>query len=64
MISNEMKDFYKEQDGIYRLRVTFGTVYTSVFLIETEEGDVLVDCATTKDDVDERIIQPGDLCFI
>ena len=56
MISNEMKDFYKEQDGIYRLRVPFGAVYTSVFLIETEEGDVLVDCATTKGDVDERII--------
>ncbi len=56
MISNEMKDFYKEQDGIYRLRVPFGAVYTSVFLIETEEGDVLVDCATTKDDVDNYIV--------
>ena len=56
MISNKTEDFYKEREGIYRLKVPFGAVYTSVFLIETEEGDVLVDCATTKDDVDERII--------
>ena len=56
MISNEMKDFYKEQDGIYRLQVPFGTVYTSVFLIETDCGSVLVDCATTAEDVDRRII--------
>lgn len=56
MISNKTEDFYKEREGIYRLKVPFGAVYTSVFLIETEEGDVLVDCATTKSDVDERII--------
>ena len=51
-----MNEFYKEKDRIYRLRVPFAAIYTSVFLIESEEGDVLLDCATTADDVDNRII--------
>ena len=51
-----MNEFYKEEDAIYRLRVPFAAIYTSVFLIESDEGDVLVDCATTSDDVDLRII--------
>lgn len=37
--------FHKEIDGIYRLKIPFDTVYTSVFLLETDEGDILVDCA-------------------
>ena len=48
--------FEKEWEGIYRLKVPFDTVYTSVFLIETDEGAVLVDCATTTEDVDEIIL--------
>jgi glyoxylase-like metal-dependent hydrolase (beta-lactamase superfamily II) len=51
-----MSDFYKETDKILRLEVPFFTVYTSVFLIDTPEGYILVDCATTDEDVDERII--------
>ena len=51
-----MKEFYRETDGIWRLEVPFFTVYTSVFLIDTSEGYVLVDCATTDKDVDECII--------
>lgn len=50
------KGFYRENDGIWRLEVPFFTVYTSVFLIDTPDGYVLVDCATTDDDVDGYII--------
>ena len=50
------KGFYREIDGIWRLCVPFFTVYTSVFLIDTPDGYVLVDCATTDDDVDGYII--------
>ena len=48
--------FYRETAEIWRLEVPFFTVYTSVFLIDTPEGYILVDCATTDEDVDERII--------
>ena len=48
--------FEKECEGIYRLKVPFDTVYTSVFLVETDEGAVLVDCATTAEDVDKIIL--------
>ena len=51
-----MSGFYKETTGIYRLRVPFDTVYTSVFLIRTESSVMLVDCATTATDVDEAIV--------
>lgn len=51
-----MSGFYRETNDIYRLEVPFYTVYTSVFLIDTPEGYILVDCATTNEDVDERII--------
>ena len=48
--------FEKIVDGIYRLKIPFDTVYTSVFLVLTESGRVLVDCATTDHDVDGYII--------
>ena len=51
-----MSDFYKETDGIYRLKVPFDTVYTSVFLILSGENVILVDCATTPEDVNCHII--------
>ena len=47
--------FYEEIAGIYRLKVPFENIYTSVFLIKAEDGDILVDCATTDQDVDEHI---------
>ena len=50
--------FEKETEGIYRLRIPFDTLYTSVFLVESERGPILVDCATTGDDV-ERYILPA-----
>ena len=51
-----MISFYKETDSIYRLRVPFEDLYTSVFLVRAGNDAVLVDCATTAYDVDEVII--------
>ena len=51
-----MSGFYRETNDIYRLEVPFFTVYTSVFSIKTSEGYILVDCATTDEDVDGYII--------
>lgn len=48
--------FEKVIEGIYRLKVPFEDLYTSVFLIKASEGNVLIDCATTKQDVDEWIV--------
>jgi len=41
---------------IYRLKVPFEDLYTSVFLIKTEQGNALIDCATYDSDIDEYII--------
>ena len=48
--------FHNATDGIYRLKILFDTVYTSVFLVETDIGDILVDCASNARDVDEFIV--------
>ena len=48
--------FYKETDGIFRLQIPFDGLYTSVFLIETEAGAFLLDCGTTKEDVEELLL--------
>ncbi|MBR5011694.1 MAG: MBL fold metallo-hydrolase [Clostridia bacterium] len=49
-------EFLREKDGIYRLKVPFDDLYTSVFLAVTPKRLVLVDCATTADDVKTYII--------
>lgn len=51
-----MTTFEQQIKDIWRLRVPFDTVYTSVFLIKTETDMILVDCATTADDVDTYIV--------
>ena len=48
--------FQQEIEDIYRLKVPFEDIYTSVFLIKAEQGYVLVDCATYTSDVDEHIL--------
>ncbi len=48
--------FEKQIPGIYRLRIPFESLFTSVFLIESGEQTALVDCATTGEDVDAYII--------
>lgn len=49
-------NFEREIGEVYRLKVPFMSVYTSVFLIKTANANVLIDCATTDQDVDEVII--------
>lgn len=51
-----MNEFYQEIEGIYRLKIPFDTVYTSVFLVEADGKTVMVDCATTAEDVDGYIV--------
>ncbi len=51
-----MAQFLKESDRIYRLKIPFDTVYTSVFLIVADKSCVLVDCATTEADVKNYIV--------
>ncbi len=48
--------FEQINEGIYRLCVPFENIYTSVFLLMHGDHRILVDCATTKDDVEEYII--------
>lgn len=51
-----MSGFYEEVEGIYRLKIPFDTVYTSVFLIKAPSRVILVDCATTAHDVEDVIL--------
>ena len=52
-----MENVFSEQiSGIYRLRVPFENIYTSVFLIKADGKKILVDCGTTSVDVDTVII--------
>ncbi len=51
-----MASFEKLLDGIYRLKVPFESLYTSVFLIETKEEAILFDFATTVFDAENIII--------
>ena len=48
--------FEKVIGDIYRLKVPFDSLYTSVFLIKKRKGNVLIDCATYASDVDEYIV--------
>ena len=53
-----MREFTQEAEGIFRLRVPFENLTTSVFLLLTKAGPVLYDCATTAEDV-ENVILPA-----
>ena len=43
--------FQEQIKDIYRLVVPFENLYTSVFLMRTNQGNALVDCATYAKDV-------------
>lgn len=51
-----MDGFQKEKDGIYRLKIPFENIYTSVFLISAKEINILVDCGTSAEDVDKLVV--------
>ncbi len=48
--------FIEEIKNLYRLKIPFEDLYTSVFLIKTEKGNVLVDSGTYDRDVCKWII--------
>lgn len=50
------KEFLHEIGNVYRLKVPFESVYTSVFLVIDNDFKYLIDCATTEEDVDGYII--------
>ncbi len=43
-------------ENITRLQVPFMSVYTSVFIVTTPSGVALLDCATTRSDVEDYIV--------
>lgn len=51
-----MNKFCRERGEIYRLKVPFEDLFTSVFLVFDGKNTVMVDCATTSFDVDEVIV--------
>jgi glyoxylase-like metal-dependent hydrolase (beta-lactamase superfamily II) len=51
-----MSILVKETESITRIRVPFEDLYTSVFFVKVDDGILLVDCATTRYDVDEYIV--------
>ena len=51
-----LKEFYREVGGVYRLKIPFDDLYTSVFLLDSKEGFVLIDSGTYDSDVDEWIL--------
>jgi glyoxylase-like metal-dependent hydrolase (beta-lactamase superfamily II) len=50
------REFVQQIGEIYRLKVPFESLYTSVFLIKADGVNVLVDCATYDSDVDSYIV--------
>lgn len=48
--------FCREIDGIYRLKIPLESIYTSVFLLETDASPLLVDCGKNDEDVDALIL--------
>ena len=63
-----MLAFENITNDILRLKVPFENIYTAVFLIKTEDGDILVDAAATKYDAEEVILpalmECTDICRI
>ena len=51
-----MNAFFKEAKDIYRLKIPFEDLYTSVFLIRCEGDLILVDTGAVSEDVDGYIV--------
>ena len=43
-------------NGIFKIEVPFERIYTAVFAVRLAEGYLLIDCATTAEDVDTHIL--------
>lgn len=46
----------KLSEGLYKLEIPFEELYTSVFIVNTEEGTAVIDAATYPEDVDRYIL--------
>jgi glyoxylase-like metal-dependent hydrolase (beta-lactamase superfamily II) len=46
----------KITDDIFKISIPFENIFTSVFIIKTEDGAVIFDCGTYASDVDEYIL--------
>ncbi len=51
-----MEHFVKEEAGIFLLKVPFEDLYTSVFALVSEKGSIILDTATTDEDVQTYIL--------
>ena len=51
-----MSILVNETESLVRIKVPFENIYTSVFIVKVDGGILLVDCATTRYDVDEYIM--------
>lgn len=47
--------FCEEKEGIYRLKIPFDTLYTSIFLLECDGRRILLDTASNARDVDQYL---------
>ncbi|MEE1356732.1 MAG: MBL fold metallo-hydrolase [Clostridia bacterium] len=56
--------FEKLVPHIYRLKVPFENIYTAVFLIKTDDGCALLDCAASAHDTESVIVPALDACGI
>lgn len=43
-------------EGIWRFKIPFDDIYTSVFLIRKQQANILVDCASSAHDVDTYVL--------
>ena len=59
-----MMVFEEELKNIYRLKVPFEDIYTSIFFIRTKRANLLVDTATFNSDIDEYLLPALDTLVI
>lgn len=48
--------FEQKSECIYHLKIPFEDIYTSAFLVNFENGRILIDCGTVSSDVNEVIL--------
>lgn len=51
-----MKNITKINENLYRLEIPYKDIYTTVYLIKTDEGFLLFDAASYDEDIDNYIV--------
>ncbi|MBQ8696922.1 MAG: MBL fold metallo-hydrolase [Clostridia bacterium] len=49
-------DIVKENENIFRITTPYKDIFTTVYLIKTEKGALLFDCASYDSDIDNYIV--------